>query len=269
MADEIVKKEDVKVEDTKVSSEEVKVNSHEEIARQEGWRPLEEWNGDPEDWKDAKSFVRDGELFKKIDEVKRENKNLRKTVTTLKTHYEKVRETEYNRALETLKQQKKAALREGDTDLAVDLDDQIDRTREELDAERRASMASQQPEPELHPEFQAWVNRNKWYDNKPEAREFADNMGVAFKKSHPSASPKEVLEYVEDRVARGYPELFKNPKKTAPSAVEGGQGPRKSHDTFAMTDLERQVMNKLVRSKTLTEEQYINDLKELDKQGKR
>ena len=130
-------------------------------------------------------------------------------------------------------------------------------------------MASQQPEPELHPEFQAWVNRNKWYDNKPEAREFADNMGVAFKKSHPSASPKEVLEYVEDRVARGYPELFKNPKKAAPSAVEGCQGPRKSHDTFAMTDLERQVMNKLVRSKVLTEEKYINDLKELDKQGKR
>ena len=244
------------------------VSPIEQQAAAEGWRPKEEWTGDPDDWKDARSFVRDGEFFKKIEEVKRENKNLRKTVGALKTHYEKVKETEYTRALETLKQQKKEALREGDTDLAVDLDDKIDAKRAELDEARRIE-AQVQAEPEVHPDFQNWVNRNKWYESNEEVREFADQAGMAYKKTHMAASPQQVLEYVEERVAKGYPELFKNPRKNAPSAVEGGTGPRKATSNFELSDIERQIMGKLVRSKTLTEEQYINDLKELDRQGKR
>ncbi len=246
----------------------VEYTALEKQAMADGWRPQEEWEGDPDSWKDAKSFIRDGEFFKKIEEVKRENKNLRKTVSTMKTHYERVRETEYQRALATLKEQKKMALREGDTDLAVDLDDQIDAKRAELEQARQIEAMSQ-AEPEVHPEFQSWVNRNKWYENNPEVREFADNAGMAYKKTHMAASPQQVLQYVEERVAKGYPELFKNPRKSAPNAVEGGQGPRKGHDTFQLTDMEKQIMTKLVRSKLLTEEQYINDLKELDKQGKR
>lgn len=241
----------------------------EQQAMVDGWRPKEDWAGDPEDWKDAKSFVRDGEFFKKIEEVKRENKNLRKTVTTLKTHYEKVRETEYTRALETLREQKKAALREGDTDLAVDLDDRIDAKRAELEDARKIEVQVQE-EPEIHPEFQQWVNRNKWYSTNQEVKEFADQVGVSYKKTHGTATPQEVLNYVEERVAKGYPELFKNVRKNAPSTVEGGVGPRRvGPDTFELTDMERQIMNKLVRSKVLTEEKYINDLKELAKQGKR
>lgn len=267
---EEVKKEEIKTEEVK--KDDIKVvepTAVEKQAMDEGWRPKEDWTGDPEDWKDAKSFVKDGEFFKKIEEVKRENKNLRRTVTTLKTHYEKVRETEYNRALEQLKAEKKMALREGDTDLAVDLDDKIDAKRAELDEVKRNEQVMQE-EPEVHPDFQVWVNRNKWYTDKPEVKEFADNMGMAYKKTHLAASPKEVLDYVEERVAKGYPELFKNPKRNTPSSVEGGTGPRKSgQDTFALSDIERQVMNKLVRAKVLTEEKYISDLKELDKQGKR
>ncbi len=262
MAEEVVKEEQVE------NTEAPQLTAIEQQAAAEGWRPKEEWTGEPDDWKDAKSFVRDGEFFKKIEEVKRENKNLRKTVTTLKSHYERVRETEYNRALLSLKEQKKEALREGDADRVVDIDDRIDATKAELEIARRTE-AEIQDEPAPHPEFQAWVNRNKWYESNQEVREFADQAGVAFKKTHMAATPQQVLAYVEERVAKGYPELFKNPKRNAPNAVEGGTGPRKNRDTFELTDMERQIMNKLVRSKTLTEEQYINDLKELDRQGKR
>jgi uncharacterized protein involved in exopolysaccharide biosynthesis len=33
----------------------------EQEARQDGWRPQEEWNGDPEKWVDAETFVERGE----------------------------------------------------------------------------------------------------------------------------------------------------------------------------------------------------------------
>jgi len=256
-------------QEPEVQKEETKEpNRYELEASKDGWRPLEEWEGNPDDWKDAKSFVRDGELFKKIEEVKRENKNLRKTVTTLKGHYEKVKETEYQRALVELKQAKKEALREGDTDLAVDLDDKIDAKREELENERRMEAEVQQ-EAAPHPEFVSWINRNKWYNTNDEAREFADNVGMAYKKTHLSADPAEVLRYVEEKVAKGYPDLFKNPRKNTPSSVEGGQGPRKPSGKVVLTDMETAVMKKLVRSGALTEEQYMKDIETLDKQGQR
>lgn len=261
------------VEETVVGKEEVPEQEEpsqvEQQATKDGWRPKEEWDGNPDDWKDAKSFVRDGELFKKIEEVKRENKNLRKTVTTLKGHYEKVKETEYARALATLKEQKKEALREGDTDRAVDLDDKIDAKRAEFDEDKRQEALNQVEEPQPHPDFQAWVNKNKWYETNGEVKEFADTVGMAYKKQHLNASPKEVLQYVEERVAKGYPELFKNPRKDAPNTVETGKGPRKAGSKVVLTDMEEAVMKKLVRSGALTEEQYRKDIETLDKQGQR
>ena len=263
--------EDVKLdqEDQEVdNTEEVTLSPAEEEATLAGWRPKEEWDGDPDDWKDAKTFLRDGELFKKIEEIKRENKNLRKTMTSLKTHYDKVRESEYQRAMVQLKLEKKEALQEGDADRVIDIDDQIDAKKEELALARQAEDLARE-EPEIHPEFAQWVEQNRWYERNAEVRDFADSVGVAYKRGHPAATPKEVLKYVEDRVAKGYPELFKNPRRNAPSSVEGGQPPRKSSPKIMLTDMETRMMKSLVRSGALTEEQYMKDIEEMEKQGKR
>jgi hypothetical protein len=267
---EEVKKEEVKKEEqqTELQTEEVVHTPAEERAMTEGWRPKEEWSGEEDDWKDAKTFLRDGELFKKIEEVKRENKNLRASQLALKSHYDKVKDTEYKHALETLKAQKKEALREGDTDLAVDLDDKIDAKKDELAELKRIEDRVEQI-PEIHPDFARWVQRNKWYDTNQEVREFADNLGVSFKKTHMQATAQQVLDFVEEKVSKGYPELFKNVRKSMPNAVEGGTGPRKAASAFQLNELERQMMNKLVRSKVLTEAQYIADIRKLDEQGKR
>jgi hypothetical protein len=211
MVEETKQVEVEKEVETTQTPEQKEYTQAEERAINEGWRPKEEWKGDEDDWKDAKTFLRDGELFRKIEEVKRENKNLRAAQLALKGHYEKVKETEYNRAIENLKAQKKEALREGDTDRAVDIDDKIDAKKEEIEQLRRIEQQVQQ-EPEIHPDFARWVDRNKWYETNQEVREFADALGVAYKKTHMAASPKDVLEHVEDRVAKGYPDLFKNPR---------------------------------------------------------
>ena len=47
---------------------------YEHDAQQEGWRPKEEWQGNPEQWVDAKTFVERGEkiagiLKKKVDSL--------------------------------------------------------------------------------------------------------------------------------------------------------------------------------------------------------
>ena len=248
---------------------EVTLTPMEQKAYDEGWRPKEEWNGEEDDWKDAKTYIRDGELFKKIDAIKQENRNLKKSVSALKTHYEKVKETEYKRALDELKNQKKAALREGDGETAVAIEEKIEEVQQDM---QQAHVAAQQieVEPEVHPDFSNWVDRNRWYNDRPEMRDFADSIGIAFKKANPTRSPKEVLDYVADRVTKAYPEQFKNQRKSAPTTVEGGTGPRRtSNSGVVLTPDEERVMKRLVGSGLLTEEKYKADLLALEKQGKR
>ena len=88
------------------------VDSYEQQAREQGWRPKEEYEGDPEKWRPAKEFVERGELFGKIDHMGKELKETRKALKMLQEHHSKVKETEYNNALKELKALQKKHLEE-------------------------------------------------------------------------------------------------------------------------------------------------------------
>ena len=45
------------------TSKQVSTNPYEGQAREMGWRPKDEWEGEPEKWRDAKEFVERGELY--------------------------------------------------------------------------------------------------------------------------------------------------------------------------------------------------------------
>ena len=73
---------------------------YESQAREQGWKPKEEYEGDETKWRPAKEFVERGELFGKIDHMGKELKETRKALKMLQEHHSKVRETEYNKALQ-------------------------------------------------------------------------------------------------------------------------------------------------------------------------
>ena len=256
-------KKDVVVEKVEEKLEETVLSPIEEKASLEGWMPKENWEKEGKDvneWRDAQTFIDRGELFRKIEDIKKENRQYKKTLTLFKQHHERVKDVEFKRALDSLKQAKKEALTEGDVDRVIDIDEKLMETREQM-RQPKEVLPIDQLEGEVHPDFQSWLDKNSWYNRDVELQGFADSVGVGYKKSNPSADPVAVLKYVEERVRKTFPEKFGNPKRTQSSQVEGGQGPRKSPDTFEMTDEERQVMRKFVRSGALTEEQYIKDLK--------
>ena len=105
---------------------EVKVDPFEQKALDMGWRPKEQWDGPEEDFIDAKEFVRRQPLFEKIEHQNKALKQLEKAFEALKTHHTKVKESEYQRALKTLKEAKKEALREGETERALAYEEKID-----------------------------------------------------------------------------------------------------------------------------------------------
>ena len=117
----------VVVEDSNTpANNEPQLSAAEEKAMDQGWVPQDQWEGDPDQWRPAKEFLDRGELFKKIEDQNRTIKEFKRALDDLKGHHAKTRETEYARALATLKQQKRTALEEGDAAAVIQLDDEID-----------------------------------------------------------------------------------------------------------------------------------------------
>lgn len=236
----------------------------EQKALAQGWVPQDKYTGSGK-WRDAEEFLDRGELFAKIDEQSRKLKNTESTLEELKKHYRKVAETEYQRALKDLKAQKKDALMEGDADRVIEIDEQMDTAKTEAAQALRQidlNLERQQQAPP-NPHFVAWVNRNQWYNNERAMKVVADQIGEDLAKAG-MHNPTEILNEVERRIKKEFSHKFVNPNRKAPGSVEGSSarnGGSKGNDSFTLTPEETQVMNKLVRHKVMTKEEYISDIK--------
>lgn len=241
------------------------VNPVENQARAGGWVPKEEYQGDEHKWVDADEFVRRGPLFEKINVQGRELKEMRKALEQLKQHHTAVKETAYKEALATLKAQKKDAFNEGDPDKIVEIDDKIDALKDQqrqfqIQQAQEAQAAVQSTIP---PEFQEWTNRNPWYNNSKPMKAFADALGIELHSQ--GMSPQEVLKKVEAQVKVEFSHKFQNPNREKAPAVEGsakGTGKAASTERDNLTDIERSVMERFVRTGVMTKEQYIKELKQ-------
>lgn len=231
----------------------------EQQAMEQGWVPQDEWDGDPEQWRPAKEFLDRGELFKKIEDQNRTIKEFKRALDDLKGHHAKTRETEYARAIHALKAQKIAALEEGDAAAVVKLDDQIDLVKDE---QSKLKQAAREPQDEPNPEFTNWVDKNKWYETNQPMRAYADALGrdLAYK----GLTPEEVLKEVERQVRDEFPQKFRNANRDKPGAVESSTNKgAKGNNDVSLSDEERRVMQRFVRTGVMTEKEYMAELKRI------
>lgn len=254
--------EDVKVEDTGSTVQEPQLTGIEQEALAQGWVPKEEFQGDPSRWVDAGEFVRRGELFSKIEAQKRDLKRTQEDIQALKQHLAAVKEGEYKRALATLRAERNEAIGEGDYDKVTKLEEKMDAVKEEAQKAVEQIKTVTQEAQQVAPEFARWVERNSWYASQPHMKTFADTVGIRL--AQMGMDPAEVLKKVELEVRKEFPNKFQNPNQQRASAVEGGSSKptsKVSSASFELTEQETRIMNNLVRSKTMTKEQYIADLK--------
>ena len=235
-------------------------NSYEEAARAQGWKPKEEFEGDPDKWRPAREFVERGELFGKIDSMGKELKETRKALKMLQDHHAKVKETEYQKALTELKALQKKYLEEGNSDSYLETTELLtDLKAEQKAREVTAQMAPQQPDPR----FITWANENKWYNSDQEMRQFADAIGVGYAQSNPGLDPVEVLNYVTAQVKSRFKDKFVNPNRSKPNSVEGATTTAANKSSFELTEDERKVMNTFVRQGLMSKEEYIAEVKRM------
>lgn len=222
-----------------------------------GWVPKEEYKGVEHKWVDAGEFLRRGELFKKIEDQSKQLKDVRSALNEMKKLHSQVREVEYKRALDALREQKRTALQDGDADAVIAAEERIDLVKEQV--KQLQAEPQEVQETTEHPEFTQWTDRNSWYKSSGPMKAFADALGQDLARA--GNSPSEVLKKVEAEVRKEFPHKFRNPNQDKPGSVESAQGRGTSKTSFTLTDQQRKIMNNLVRQGVMTEKQYIEDLK--------
>lgn len=240
---------------------EVQHDSYESEARAQGWRPKEEYQGDPEKWKPAKEFVERGELFGKIDSMGKELKETRKALKMLQEHHSKVKENEFKNAVNELKSLQKKHLEEGNSDGYLEATELLTDLKTEQKAREVVGQATpNQPDPR----FLSWVGDNKWYEKDADMRDYADTLGMGYAQRNPGVDPLDVLEFVTKQVKTHFKDKFVNPNRNKPSNVDSGNSTgTTAKASFELSDEEKKVMNTFLRNNLMTKEEYINEVKKL------
>ena len=231
-------------------------------ALEQGWRPKEEWEGDPEKWRDAKEFTERGELFGKMENMSKELKETRKALKMLQEHHTKLKEADYKKSVDELKTAQKRYLEEGKADEYLKATEALT----EIKAEQKAREVLESEKPKLDPRFAEWVNENSWYEKDSEMKRYADSIGMGYAQANPGMDPEDVLKYVSEEVKIRFRDKFENPNRRKPNAVEGGGGAARASgktNQIELTDDERRVMNTFVRQGIMSKEEYIEEVRRM------
>lgn len=161
------------------------------VARKMGWRPKEEWDRDPANWRDWDQF-----LEQTPEQVK-----------SLQERARKLQESNQRNA-----QAAAAAIEETRRQAVAD-----------AEARLRAAVEAQDPEAAVAagkelaktagpaPETVAWVARNPWFENDPEAQAVA--RATVERSAKAGATIPEQLEAAEASVRKRFPEHFDAPRE--------------------------------------------------------
>lgn len=234
-------------------------------ASDEGWVPKEEWKGDPEDWVDYREFNVRGELMgriksqsSQIHSLMEETTNLKDAMKVLGEHNKKIAQTEFKRAMATLKAEKKEARENDDYDAIDEIDEQISELKDaqkDLEAQEKESKKEEKntangPTPEQQAFVRSWIDNpdNKWYTEDKALAAAADSYIL----EHAKHSPNDLegaMAHMEKQMRKRFPtEVGKSAAIKGSSVTESdgrGQGKKtaqsKKFTVKDLTDEERQV----------------------------
>ena len=255
-----------------------------ERAKEKGWKPLEEYEGDAADWVDAKEFVGRQKLYDRINDLKstisKQTKAFQSDMQVIVANMSKVREQEYKNALKSLETQRQQAVAAEDVETVVAVSKEIETLKEEKAEEKASVKEGAQRTGEATPEFLEWQANNKWFLESDEMRQDAISFGVGYAAGNPNKTQEQVLDYVTKKIKKVYPEAFKTRDvKQVDSKVDDG-GPSRpvlgrtnqklklsdlpeEHQTIAKTIIKSGALKKLAEKNKRSEaDEYVAQYQE-------
>jgi len=212
-----------------------------------GWKPIEEFKGDPSQWRDAKTFVEYGEtspaiLRQRVDKLdqalERERTEAKRQQEQMQKHLEGMRRAQdyaLKRQRETFMSQieavKQQAAQDGDPDLYRHARQQEEAARQAWETEdKQLSQAypkAEPEQPEMPPEVKDWVSRNPWYQSDPAMAQTAIGIEQSLLAEAPGLSTAERLDQVSQRIRSIYPSKFGSQPAQPQQQANGQDRPRR------------------------------------------
>lgn len=166
----------------------------EDLAREMGWAPQDQWRGNPEQWKDAKTFLKSTVEINRT--LSKDVRGLRDTVDRLSRTSAVIADRAIADQRASLEQQFRDAVANGDEQGAFE-----------------ASQALQRVEaPQQTDHLADFRQRNPWFDKDPEARAMCMAIGEVNK----GKSPEEIFSLAEEAVRKRFPEHFQEAQPRQP-----------------------------------------------------
>lgn len=232
--------------------------SFEDLAKEKGWKPKEDYAGDPDAWVGAEEFVKRQPLFDKIKTQGKKLKELEKTVEALGKHYQTNIQQAKEKAIADLKAERREAIELGEVDKVEQIDKRIEDVR-------------QIPDPVTAPpvvatEVEQFVEDQKdWFNKDQEMTQFAISFNEAYLKTHPGDLAKSLDETIK-AVRRAYPDKFANQKRFTAPPVEGAAVSTKTDSKYSVSRLtheQKLVYNQLVKThKQMSHDEYFKSLED-------
>lgn len=189
-----------------------------------GWVPKEHFRGDPERWSDAETFVKRGKeilpiirannakLQEQLATLRSENANLAAHVTSsneaiaeLKKYQDENTRREVEKERTKLLKDLKQAKKDDDTDLEVDIEDQIKKVDKALEAKpepEKKPEPKRQEAPEVDPAFTAWLSEpeNQWFQTDRRKQSLAVSIAQELRSSGSKLVGKAFFDRVGEEV---------------------------------------------------------------------
>lgn len=252
-------------------------------ATRKGWVPKDQYKGDPDKWVDATKFVERGNNFTK--NLQRELANVKQQLADFQGTKQKfvqfmeerlaAKDAELKDAISALRVQKSAATREGDDELAVQLEDRIEVLKGQREEVKKIPDQQKPPGDQVNmtdPVLVEWIeDDNEWFRDDPKLREYSVNLANELVQKGENMvdgkrlTGRKFLNLVRERMEEEFPRRFK--KTTSASTgrsdlVAGASGGRSS-GTAGKTEADlpredREIMRDLIKGGFTTKEKFLN-----------
>lgn len=268
-------------------------------ARAQGWRPKAEFKPDgTAEWVDAATFLERGAKFKRnmqrqIDQLEAARARDAKTLAQFKKFHEDAmaaKQRDIDTAISKARLDRQEAIRNGEDEAALALEDRIDTLKEEkaklkaeskdddkpellpheIEAEnqRKARAVAEGKEP-LPPAMRDWLDDgNTWFRDNARMRGYALAIGDELRASGDKSMDREFLDKVTEQMHKDFPEFFKkkpegNPLRQRAGTVEGtggrGNAEAQSRTARDLPKEDRDLMRKFVKEGLMTEEAFLKN----------
>lgn len=186
----------------------------------------EEWKGDPAKWRPAEEFVERGENIMPIlkKQVEKLQADLDMSLKMNDKRDEKIRveahdkaTKEYEKKLAELDKKEVKAFDDGDSEAFVE----IKKERGELE---KPVKQEADKKPDINPDFKNWADKNTWYKEDEDLREYADMLGQRISQQKPGLAENKLYDAVTEQVKKMFPHKFSNPNRENAQSVEGDSG---------------------------------------------